>query len=269
MSSLPLLRPLTVGEIIDRAFRIYRSHFVLLISIPLLVLVPLGILRMLSQLLWRTTRLVDLLQSGFMYVLVTGALVIAISQAYLTHPPTIGEAYQAAVRRYWAAWRGNFLMGIAIVLPGAVVACAAIAMAGNQGIWLVLLFILPFAIFLSTRWSVMLPGILLEDLGAAAGLGRSWTLTEGYFGKVFVTSFFAGLLVVLLSTLPTFAVTYGLEMFLPRTGIGSLIEIILTQLGIIVTMPLSLGVTVVLYYDLRVRKEGFDLEWQMQQTAPV
>lgn len=267
MSSLSLLRPLTIGEILDRAFRIYRSHFVLLISIPLLAFVPVTVLQVVSQLLWHTTQWIDLLQNGFVQILVSSALVIAISQAYLTRPPTLGEAYRTASQRYGAAWGGNFLMGLAIVLPAAAVACGAIAVAQDQGIWIVILLILPLAIFLGTRWSLMLPSILLEGLGAQAGLGRSWALTQGSFGKVFGTSFTAGILIILLATLPQLAVTYGLGLLLPNIDIISIVETILAQVSLILTLPVSLGVTVVLYYDLRVRKEAFDLEWQVRQAS--
>ena len=267
MSSLPLLRPLSIGEILDRAFRIYRSHFVLLISIPLMAFVPMTVLQVVSQVLWHTTQWIDLLQNGFVQVLVSSALVVAISQAYLTRPPTLGEAYHTASQRYGAAWGGNVLMGLAIVLPAAAVACGAIALAQNQGILIMILLILPLAVFLGTRWSLLLPSILLEDLGAQAGLGRSWALTEGSFGKVFGTSFAAGILVILLATLPQLAVTYGLGLLLSNLDIVTLVETILAQVGLILTLPVSIGVTVVLYYDLRVRKEAFDLEWQVQQAS--
>jgi hypothetical protein len=222
-----------------------------------------------SQLLWHTTQLIDLFQSWFLQTLVSSALVIAISQAYLTRPPTVREAYRAAARRFRSVFAATFLMALGMGAPIAIFACAVFAIARDPGIWLVFLVILPVVMFLGTRWSLMMPSILLEDLGGSEGLGRSWALTDRVFWKVFGTSFLAALFVILLSTLPSLAVMYGLKMFLPSTGVGSLVEIILTQLGIIVTMPLSLGVTVVLYYDLRVRKEGFDLEWQMQQAPSV
>jgi hypothetical protein len=112
MSSLPLLRPLTIGEILDRAIRIYRSHFVLLISIPLVAFVPMTALQVASQFLWHTTALVDLLQNAFLQVLVSSALVVAVSRTYLAHPPTLKEAYGPlpgimgpfGVRIFWSGW---------------------------------------------------------------------------------------------------------------------------------------------------------------------
>jgi hypothetical protein len=160
-------------------------------------------------------------------------------------------------------------MGLAIVLPAAAVACGAITLAEEQGIWIVILLVLPLALFLGTRWSLMLPSILLEGLGAQAGLGRSWVLTQGFFGKVLGTGFAAGILIILLATLPQLAVSYGLGLLLPNVDIISIVEAILSQVSLILTLPVSIGVTVVLYYDLRVRKEAFDLEWQVQQASPA
>ncbi|HET9912188.1 MAG TPA: glycerophosphoryl diester phosphodiesterase membrane domain-containing protein [Anaerolineales bacterium] len=269
MSSLPLLRPLSIGEILDRAFRIYRSHFVLLISIPLVALIPMMVLQVMSQLILGTSQLVELLQNGFVQILVSGALIVAISQAYLTDHPTLSQAYRAASQRYGAAWGASALMGLAIILPTAALSCAVITLGQGEGFWLILLLVLPYAIFLSTRWTLMLPSVLLERLGAQAGLGRSWTLTKGFFWRVFGTSFLAGMLVLLVATLPQIAVAYSLELIQFNFHISSIVEIVLAQLGLILTLPLSLGVSVVLYYDLRVRKEAFDLEWQMQQTSPT
>lgn len=269
MSSLSLLRPLGIGEILDRAFRIYRSHFVLLISIPLVALVPMMILQVVSQLIWGTSQLVEALQNGFVQVLVSGALTVAISQAYLTYPPTLNQAYRAASQRYGSAWGASALIGLAIILPTAALSCAVLSLGQGEGFWVVLLIILPYAVFLSTRWTLILPGILLEQLGAKSGLSRSWALTEGFFWKVFGTSFLAGIMVILVATLPQMAVVYGLELIQSNFVIGSIVEIVLAQLGLVLTLPLSLGVSVVLYYDLRVRKEAFDLEWQMQQTSPT
>ena len=134
---------------------------------------------------------------------------------------------------------------------------------------LIVLLILPYAIFLGTRWNMVLPGILLEDLGVQAGLSRSWSLTTGSFWKVFGTSFAASILVILLAALPQLAVTYGLGLLLPNTDIVLSIQAVVAQVSLIITLPVSIGVMVVLYYDLRVRKEAFDLEWQVQQTSPT
>ncbi len=267
MSSLSLLRPLTIPEILDRAIRLYRAHFVLLVTIPLLAGVPILLLQIASQLLWHSIQLVNLLQNGLIQILVSSALVVAISQIYMSDPPTIGEAYRAASQRFGSAWGASMLMALAIGVPTMAFSCAAITIAQRQGIWLVLLLALPLAAFLGTRWSLLLPGILLEHLGAQAGLSRSWSLTEGFFGKVFGTSFLAEILVLLLATLPQLVINYGMKTFFPGIEIGPFVEIFLAQVGLILTTPISIGVTVVLYYDLRVRKEGFDLEQQVQQVA--
>lgn len=263
MSSIPQLRPLQISEILDRTLRLYRSHFMLLISIPLLAAVPIVGLQVVSQFIWHSTRLVDLIQNSFVQVLVSSALVVMISQAYLGSPPSTGEAYRVAARRYGSAWGSNFLMGLAIVLPFVALACGATMLIVSGGIWIILLLALPYVAFLGTRWSLTLPGILLEHLDAMSGLRRSWSLTEGVFWKVFATSFLANLLILILATVPQLAIGYGLEMLISDLNILSVIETVLSQLSLILTTPISIGVTVVLYYDLRVRKEGFDLELQL------
>lgn len=272
MQPTPMLHPLSIGEILDRAFRLYRHHFARLLSIPLICLVPMTVLEVISQLLWQTTQLANLLQ-GLVQLLVTSTLVVAISRAYLGQVPAIGQAYRAGSRRYASAWGASFLMGLAIGVPLAAVGCGVVlsrtAIDGPGGLCLlpVLLAMISFAVFLSTRWSLVLPCIFIEESGAQEGLARSWSLTQGVFWKVFSTSFLANLLVLLIATLPQVAIAYGLQAFMPDTAMGPLIEIIISQAGLILTAPLSTGVLVALYYDLRVRKEGFDIDLQIRPPS--
>lgn len=267
MSSLPLLRPLKTPEIVDRAIRLYRTHFALLVSIPLLAYLPLMFLQAATQMIWHTTQLIELIQGGLLQILVSSALITAISQSYLTHPPTTGDSYKIAGRWFGTAWGASLLIGLGASLPIIAVSCGAITLGMGSGAWILLLLALPVTIYLSTRWSLAIACILLEQLGVSAGLSRSWALTEGVFGKVFGTSILANLLVIFVATLPQQVVKYGLEALAPNSIFVPLVEIMLTQLGIILTTPVSIGVTVVLYYDLRVQKEGFDLEKQIQEAA--
>jgi len=225
-------------------------------------------LQIASQLLWHSTELVDLLM-GLVQIFVSSALVVAISQIYSVNPTSLGEVYSAAAQRFFPVWGASILVGLTIALPIIVLGCVTIVIAQSHGIWLVLLLVIPFGIFAGTRWSLILPSILLEDLGAQAGLSRSWILTEGFFGKVFGTLCVTGILIIVLATLPQLAISYGLKMLVPNTAIGPLVKIILAQIVLILTTPVSIGVTVVLYYDLRGRKDGFDSEQQVQRASTV
>jgi hypothetical protein len=266
------LRPLRTGEMLDRAFRLYRNHFILLISIGALGIVPMSLLQVLSQSLLGDSRIVNLLQSVFVISLVQGSLAYAISSAYFGQPLSIGAAYRVGFQRYGSLWGAFFLQGVAIGLPiGVLVGCGVIAMAaGDAGsivLLLLMLLFVPYAVYLGTRWLLTTPSIILEEVGATAGLRRSWNLTASVFWRVFGVSLLTGLLTFFIAQLPGLLVTYGLAFFFPEAWIGPYIEIVMTGLSLVLALPLSMGVIVLLYYDVRVRREGYDLELQARELA--
>lgn len=270
-----ILRPLSIGEILDRTFRLYRNHFFLLISIAGLALVPIYILQVLSQILVRDIQIagfvqngLNLVQNGLVFCLVQGSLAQAISWAYLSEPFSIRTAYQAGLNRYGSLWGTFFLQGLAIGAPVALVGCLVIAMAGTGGgVLILLLLIVPYAAYLGTRWLAAIPGVMLENLGATEGLRRSWNLTSNVFWRVFGISALANLLTFIIAQLPGMAVMYALTLFFPDATIGSVIGLLTTAFSVILALPFSMGVIVLLYYDLRVRREGYDLELQAQELA--
>ena len=265
MVTSQILRPLSVGEILDRAFRLYRNHFLSLIGITALALTPVLILEVLSQILMGSAVLVNGLQSFFVLCLVQGSLTYAVASAYLGHPFSIGRAYRAALSRYGSLWGAIMLQILAICVPVVLLGCALIEMTGRGAGTIIvtqLLFVALVILFIS-RWLLAVPSIMQEGAGAVQGLGRSWKLTHGIFWRVLGVL----LLTLLIADLPSTAVTYGLTYFFPGNPVGPLVKLVLTELSLIVALPWSTGVTVLLYYDLRVRGEGYDLELQARELS--
>ncbi|NUM48874.1 MAG: glycerophosphoryl diester phosphodiesterase membrane domain-containing protein [Anaerolineales bacterium] len=263
----PQLYPLSIGEILDRAFRLYRRHFGLLIGITMAAYVPMTVLQILSFFTFRSTQIVDLIQNSFISLLISGALTSAISNLYLGNSVSMNEAYQAIRERYGSAWGGQFLVGLFIAIPIMSITCALLFFLSIQDqlrIFIVILVLIPIVLFLTTRWSLMLPAILLESHKAKEGLDRSWELTEGIFGHVFWTTSLAGLLIYIFSIFPQLAFAYGLEFFVPGSSYGPLVQTVFSQIALIFASPLSIAVNVVLFYDILVRKEGFDLKFQLE-----
>jgi membrane-anchored glycerophosphoryl diester phosphodiesterase (GDPDase) len=104
------------------------------------------------------------------------------------------------------------------------------------------------------------PSLVLEDLTPSAALGRSWELTRGFRWRMF------GLLVTLLVLLyiPITALSGVASMMVARAsasgGTSTLVAVLLGAVIQLLLYPLFYCVLTVAYYDLRVRKEGFDLE---------
>lgn len=272
----PNLYPLSIGEILDRAFRLYRRHFGLLISITLAAYVPMIALLIASQIQYETIKGYSNIQGTFLNILIYGALTVACSYLYLGQPITLGAAYRAIWKRYVSALGGMFLMGLLIILPALLIILPLYffidffsnsPQPGLSTIMFLLIF-LPLASFLGTRWSLTITSIMLEGRKAGEGVTRSWDLTQGYFWHVFSTTFLAGFLVFILGTFPRLMLEYGLGLIFPDSPYSPYVNIILTQLTLIFVTPFSEAITVILYYDLLVRKEGFDLTLQLEQEFP-
>jgi flagellar biosynthesis protein FliQ len=115
-------------------------------------------------------------------------------------------------------------------------------------------FVLPWA-FLSL--AVLGPVIVVERLGPIAGIRRSFQLmdrsrwrTVGLYVLVVIISGILGLLFSLIF----------LASFVTEPTVRTVLQAIATIASSAISGPLIYGVLVILYYDLRVRKEAFDLQ---------
>jgi len=263
------LRALAVSEILDTALRIYRTKFVVLAGIAALAMIPEGILELVLILSFPgedSQRLQNSLTSFFSNI-ATLALIVAISKAYLGDDFSIRSSYSQGLKRFWSVVWADFLIGLAIVGPATLFACLLLAVP-PLGI-LALLVLLPVIVFLSTRWSLSSQAIILENIGGADGLRRAWTLTKGYFWRVLGTSVAAGLLSFLLTIVPSLFVNFGFSFTELPSEVVQIIDLAVQQLGLIIILPFTVAVQVLIYYDLCIRKEGFDLMMRTEEPQPV
>ena len=263
--SPPNLRPLSVGEILDKAFRLYRANFRMFIGIAVLFYVPFGVIQVLSQVFFRDTTLAVNLQN-FISILLWGALTWAASRVYLGLPASSGEAFQAGRHRFWSVWGASFLEGMALI--PAIIAIALGALGGVPGVLIMSFIAVPYIAFITTRWGINIPGIIIENVGARAGLDRSWALTSKDAWHALGTLFTSSLLVYLVSGLPGILVGYASRQYGILPELGPFVSIIIAQLGSLISTPLSASAGVILYYDLRVRREGFDLQLILNTPVP-
>ena len=259
------LRPLGVGEVLDVAIQIYRSRFAVLMKSVSVVLAPVFVLRAMIRLSVPTDDdLVDVAEPGaapdvdaetfaaFLAGMVlvgivtfvasqiaTGACFKAVSGAYLDEEPD----WRASLR--FARSRVGSLVWLSILLV-ALLAPAFLAC------------IVP-GVYLWGAWAVATPALLLEDRRAWRALQRSRQLVRGRWWSTV-----AVLLLVLLLTGIVQAVFVGLLAGLVSVSDNDAAQAVADALAqtasSALATPLSAAVTTVLYFDLRVRKEGFDVE---------
>lgn len=257
-SYTPQLRPLSVGEMLDGGFRLFRARFGTLMLCVLVPVVPLTILATALQASVDEnafdinttatsdsgTALAGTLVGGLIQfaaaALAIAACFRAISAAYLGEHADAGESLRYALGRL-VPLLVCYVILILIVVLGLV------------------LLIVP-GIFLAVKLSMAFPALVFERTGPLASLGRSWTLTKGHFWRTFGT-----LLVVFLITFVLQLVLAGIAGgILGASDSGELaVAIVLTLVNLLtlaLTYPLWAAVVSVVYYDLRVRNEGFDLQ---------
>ncbi len=260
--------PLSLSEILDRMFAIYRRYFLTLIGttiLPFLLLIPVGAFvgaGMFAMFRSRTAP-ADIFGIGFGAILAVYfvfliaycvswiAVTAAVWETQLGRTPTIRGSYQAAWRNLWQAVLAGVCFGLIV------------------GIGMVF-FIVP-GVLLALALSLIGPIILAEGAGPIEALSRSWDLTKGYKGKIFV--------IWLICLGISMAMTYGLQIpMLVAAGLlfkgGSnpiwfaVISGLCSVVGSILPAPLQTTALCLVYHDARVRKEGMDLQRMIDTLAP-
>ena len=268
----PRFEPMTVGGILDQTFRLYRANFLRYVTIVALIQVPLGLLTLAFQTTWVNNlaagRGADsafeaakvlgfLLGFGLTFLVaiiaqqfVNAALVKSISESYLGGDVSVLGAY-----RFLAPKAGWLIL-------------AALIIAFGTGIGL-MLCIVP-GIFFSLYFVLTTQGIVTEDLNVIDGMKRSASLVSGNLGKVFLV-----LLVVFLLNVALGAIDMGI-----MAVVGRLVDVQKHYLAIqlmsqglpllqqVLMAPIHAAATILIYYDLRIRKEGFDLEMLARSFRP-
>ena len=144
----------------------------------------------------------------------------------------------------------GLIVGIAFLAGAPAAVYALLALLG--------LVALVLTIWFSTMLSLVTPVVVLENETPGRALARSWRLVTRSFWRVFGITLLAGIIV---------AVAGGI-LQLPFTFLGAvsgsgIVATVILVIGTIaagtVTRPITAGVTVLLYVDMRMRKEGLDL----------
>jgi hypothetical protein len=257
------LRPLSTGELLDRTFSLYRSHFALFIGIfalpHLLVLTfqCVGLAfqapadqtfqpgRMLMAALWAIGA--ALLTMG-VAAASQAATVVAVSHVHLDRPAGVMDSFSRVKGQILGVVGLSLSVGFLVGL-----ACLALIVPG---------------ILLAIRWSLAVPVKVLEDKGVGDSMSRSSQLTEGNRGRVFVI----WLLFIVLSIGVSMLLQWPVQLAAGASGtlalqhstigwrVASLVATFISEclVGPLATIAFSL-----VYYDERVRKEAFDLQLMM------
>ena len=213
-------------------------------------------------------------------ILLTGLLTAVIGRGVLGGKITAGEAWRLALPRLPALLLAALLTGLALIGPWAGLAAVLIVLgvAGAPGGLLIAIGFLGaiaavvLDVWFWTMFSMSAAAVVLERQGPAHALGRSWRLVRTSFWRVFGILLLAALIVLVASSVLRLPFTVISTAFssgsapLTQAIQPSAASLVIGAVGGIIagaiTQPISAGVTVLLYVDLRMRREGLDLALQ-------
>jgi hypothetical protein len=250
-ANTPRFEAMSTGMLLDRAFRLYTSNFSLMLGIAAAAYVPFYLIMLvleaslsgrlqsptggLSMLLFQVVFMV--LWASVAFPVASGAATFAISERYLGNEVGIVDALLRGLSHFWTLSLAQITATIRVMFG-------------------FILLIIPGILWMLS-YSLVVPAILVEGQKAMPGLRRSRDLAKGHRGKVFLVMVVINLLQAVLAggvgVISSFLLTADAAgTAVLSSAVGNLLSILLTPLGIIAA--------ILLYYDMRIRKEGFDLE---------
>jgi len=277
------LRPLSIGDIFDEGFDLYKRNFVFLLLTAAVTLVPLDIagtfaiphlLPPLYDLFGVTSAAADAsgaaviraladLVFGLPLTLLTAApLAAACSALYLDRTVTLRQVFGHCLRR----------------LPGLLVAILLGCLALDVGLGLCFVG----AAVASTLYLLSLHALLMEGRSGIGALKRSAGLVSGFgsrvFGCLILLDVVLGAIQLGISLPLNYFFSTVIQFTPPSLGVlgdpaasettrGLLVKTITSGLGNLLLIPFAVCVITSLYYDLRIRKEGYDVDLMAENLS--
>lgn len=234
-------KPLGLPELLDKAFQAYRRNFVFFAAIAVLCALP----DLVVEMIWGSGALLGATRLIFApYAL--ALLYISATQVVIWNEANLKVVLRAALQRYFP-------------FAGLVIAYILASLA---------LFILPLGVWLFVLWGPAAPALAAEPTNPNAAIRRSAQLVKGVWWRCFLTMATVLILVGLVAFI--LAASAGVAVgFVPGLSEDASFMLI----GVASLLAASLAAPLVpiafslLYVDLRVRKEGFELDYLAQSAA--
>jgi hypothetical protein len=266
------LRPRSATEIVDASFQLLRANFLPLVTLSVAVQLPVLIIRIWAVRLGLNSAgaadqilgmIVPIMVFGVLLVLfalvVQCAMTVAASQVYLGVTVDAGSAIRRGLQRFVPMIATYLLVGIGFVAAGIV---TAILPSSARAIAMIVLVII--GIFVALRLIPLNTVVVLEDASPVDAIKRALFLGDGLVGHMFLASLLGGLVYAGIAIVAALVVAL-LGAIVPAVKDPNVEAVFQTAAGALV-YPLIIAIAVVLYYDLRIRREGFDVEMMSRAT---
>jgi hypothetical protein len=251
------IAPMSIGEIFARAMSLFFARIGLFLAIEVIVVSPTLVLQLVfPELAMGAGAGLFVLPMLILGPIGSAAMLHVIAQEYLGRPVSLVGAFQVALGRFLPLLGTSILAGFGIVI-GAIFCCVP-------------------GIYLAIIWAFVSQVVVMEDTAGAPALVRSKDLVMGYFWQVFGVIFTVGVIVWFAS----FSIHTILVLGLPYQEIpppnpnnpfqglqgGRMTSYVNFAINeVVATVVQGIGqtfaaiCTTLLYFDLRNRKEAFDV----------
>ena len=293
-----MLRPLSVGEILDASFKVYGRNFMTMAKAIIVVAIPFSLLSAvirasipvtstgsstfpgLSTNTGATnstsTAVANLLAAVVTVVsaaVSTAIIYRVVGDAYLGQPPSWRVALRSGLRKansvLWLIFLISVTYVVAIVVPVFFIALAAQV---STGLAVLLGFAIGIPLICALVWffvgaQLAVPSLMLEDYRGSKALRRGLALSRHLWWRCFGCLLLVGLIVGILSDIVGgFALVFLLSLAhsdVSRAAVYFASSVVTTVLF----SPITASALVVLSIDLRVRKEGYDIQLLASQLG--
>jgi Membrane domain of glycerophosphoryl diester phosphodiesterase len=247
MAALP---PRRIGEILSTAFQLYRRYWRTLLAIAAVVVVPLTLLQyvighwvrthgqqmrdqvVVSTSFWAvaTASLLAAIVGLLLYQVLTGAITRAIAAEVAGQDPGVEQSYRFGFARLGPVLVVSVLVGLATLLG-------------------LIVFTIP-GIYIGVRLAVSIQALVVEGKRGTEAMRRSWDLVGGHWWHAAFTVLIAGLITAVVNAVITAPFSAG----------AWFVQGVAAAVATIVTLPYGALVGVLLYLDLRARKERMEMD---------
>ncbi|WP_328963152.1 glycerophosphoryl diester phosphodiesterase membrane domain-containing protein [Streptomyces virginiae] len=290
------LRPLGLGEILDGAVATMRTHWRSVLPITLVVATVVQIISvivqkfMLDDITFAANpdagpeEVFDSLGStlgasvviqfiqALGTIVVTAMLTMVFSRAVLGQQSSVSGAWRESRPQLLRLIGLTLLLALGAVLLGAVLILPG-ALTDNVGLVILGVFVwVPLLVWLGVKFSLASPALMLEKSSVFKAFARSSKLVKNTWWRIFgitilttmIAFFISAMIVAPFQILSLLVFSGGLDALEDGSGMNNWGALIAPAIGLIIAqtivMPFQSGVTVLLYVDQRIRREGLDLE---------
>ena len=267
------LRPMTLGEVLDKTFSLYRQNFLLFAGISALPYSLLMLFRFAMLVLTRSK--VTGAAAGIGTSAAIGAAILAAFGGGLVALIMLGVAQAATVSAVSDLYLGRetsvraaYMLAKSMVLPviAIIIMCFFVTVVG------LFLLVIP-GIILACRLAVSVPSSIVEQTSPIRSMERSMELTKGYAFQIFLLFalvLFITYAVAMMFQFPVIFLAISAASAKRPLSIGATSYTYVAEfVSQVLVAPVGTIAASLMYYNLRVRKEGFDIQHLMSTLGPA